>query len=335
MSDSSETLVRVRDLRKYFTQSLRFLPRSGRTVRAVDGVTFDVHRGETLGLVGESGCGKSTTGRTLLRLLEATSGTVHFDGVNIGELDSASLRVTRRRMQMIFKDPYSSLNPRASVRSIVREPLDVHGLGERQERDARVEELLERVGLSPHHVDRYPHEFSGGQRQRVGIARALATNPEFLVADEPIAALDVLIQAQVVNLLNDLKRDLGLTYLFIAHDLSMVRYISDRVAVMYLGRIVEIGTCDDVFHRTLHPYTKALMSAIPIPDLQQEAKRRPIVLQGDVPNPADPPSGCRFHPRCPLVTDLCHIEDPPERNFGSDETPHWVSCHHAQEGPVE
>ena len=335
MSDLSETLVRVRDLRKYFTQSLRFLPRSGRTVRAVDGVTFDVHRGETLGLVGESGCGKSTTGRTLLRLLEATSGTVHFDGANIGELDSASLRVTRRRMQMIFQDPYSSLNPRAAVGSIVREPLDIHGLGERQERDARVEELLERVGLSPHDVDRYPHEFSGGQRQRVGIARALATNPEFLVADEPIAALDVLIQAQVVNLLNDLKRDLGLTYLFIAHDLSMVRYISDRVAVMYLGRIVEIGTCDDVFHRTLHPYTKALMSAIPVPDLQQEAKRRPIVLQGDVPNPADPPSGCRFHPRCPLVTDLCHIEDPPERNFGSDETPHWVSCHHAQEGPVE
>jgi len=335
MSESAVPLVRVENLRKHFAGGSGSLRRGGRTVRAVDGISFDIHRGETLGLVGESGCGKSTTARVLLRLLEATSGTVQFDGTDIGELDPTGLRLARKRMQMIFQDPYSSLNPRATVGSIVREPLEIHRLGDRDERDARVASLLEMVGLSPHDADRYPHEFSGGQRQRVGIARALATNPEFLVADEPIAALDVSIQAQVVNLLNDLKRDLGLTYLFIAHDLSMVRYISDRVAVMYLGQLVEVGTCDDVFERTLHPYTKALMSAIPVPDPQREARRKPIILHGDVPSPANPPSGCRFHPRCPIATALCESDDPPSRNLGSAGSDHWVSCHHAEEGPLQ
>jgi oligopeptide/dipeptide ABC transporter ATP-binding protein len=303
-------------------------------VQAVDGVTFTIARGETLGLVGESGCGKSTTGRLLLRLLEATSGTVHFDGTDLTALDPTALRATRRRMQMIFQDPYSSLNPRASVRRIVREPLDIHRLGSRQDREARVDELLALVGLSAAAGDRYPHEFSGGQRQRIGIARALATNPEFLVADEPIAALDVSIQAQVVNLLNDLKKQLGLTYLLIAHDLAMVRYLSDRVAVMYLGRIVELGTCSAVFEHTLHPYTKALLSAIPRPDPAAAATHRPIVLQGDVPSPSNPPAGCRFHPRCPIATDVCHRDDPAPQNLGSAEVPHWVACHHAEEGAL-
>jgi len=302
-------------------------------VRAVDGVSFSIHEGETLGLVGESGSGKSTTGRTLLRLEHATDGRVLFDGVDLTTLGVAGLRRTRRDMQMIFQDPYASLDPRMKVGGAVREPLDVHGIGDAGERRARVTELLERVGLEGDFARRYPHELSGGQRQRVGIARALATRPRFVVADEPISALDVSIQAQIVNLLSELKEELGLTYLFIAHDLAMVRYISDRVAVMYLGRLVEVGGRDDVFDRPLHPYTRALISAIPTPHPDVEAARRKPPLQGDVPDPAAPPSGCRFHTRCPFASELCSREEPELREPTPADPPHQVACHHAETIP--
>ena len=322
-------LVRVRDLKKHYPVRRGVLRRQVGTVRAVDGLTFDIAEGETLGLVGESGCGKSTTGRALLQLVQPTSGEVRFQDAELTTLAPRALRGARRHMQMIFQDPYASLDPRMSVGSIVGEPLDVHALGPREERRARVRELLALVGLHPEFVDRYPHQFSGGQRQRIGIARALATSPRFIVADEPISALDVSIQAQVVNLLDDLKQRLGLTYLFIAHDLAMVRHISDRVAVMYLGRIVELGSRDDIFQRPLHPYTQALLSAIPIPDPEQEARRQRVVLEGDVPSPSHPPPGCHFHPRCPLATDLCKREDPELRDLGVASAPHQVACHHA------
>jgi oligopeptide/dipeptide ABC transporter ATP-binding protein len=299
-------------------------------VRAVDGIDFEIRRGETLGLVGESGCGKSTTGRALLQLQEATSGTVTFDGEDLTNMKGERLRTARRHMQMIFQDPYASLNPRHTVGRIVREPLEIHAIGTATERAARVKELLTLVGLDASHADRYPHEFSGGQRQRVGIARALATSPRLIVADEPISALDVSIQAQIVNLLSDLKQELGLTYLVIAHDLAMVRHISDRVAVMYLGRIVELGSKDDVFGRPLHPYTKALLAAMPIADPEREAARVHTPLQGDVPSPADPPSGCHFHPRCPLATEVCRREDPVLGPVGKGGTGHVVACHHAE-----
>jgi oligopeptide transport system ATP-binding protein len=280
--------------------------------------------------VGESGCGKSTTGRTILQLLEPTAGQVVYDGQELTGLNRNEMRKARRHMQMIFQDPYASLNPRMSVGSIVGEPLQIHNIGNSQSRKERIQELLRVVGLNPYFINRYPHEFSGGQRQRIGIARALATNPAFIVADEPISALDVSIQAQVVNLMDDLKADLGLTYLFIAHDLSMVRYISDRVAVMYLGRIVELSDRNEVFDHPLHPYTQALLSAIPIPDPEKEAKRQRLILEGDVPSPANPPSGCRFHPRCSYATEICKEEDPLFRNLGSDSAPHLVACHHAE-----
>ena len=327
---SQRPLVQVRDLKKHFPIRRGLLRRQVGAVRAVDGISLDVREGETLGLVGESGSGKSTTGRAMLQLLRPTSGRVTFDGRDLTALPAAELRTERRHMQMIFQDPYASLNPRHSVGSIVGEPLHIHGIGARAERTDRVRELLELVGLGPGSMARYPHEFSGGQRQRIGIARALATNPRFIVADEPISALDVSIQAQVVNLMEDLKRRLGLTYLFIAHDLSMVRHISDRVAVMYLGRIVEIADRDDVFGGALHPYTKALLSAIPIPDPEMEATRRRIPLEGDIPSPADPPPGCRFQTRCPFATEVCRIDDPPLRDLGPAGAPHRVACHHAE-----
>jgi oligopeptide/dipeptide ABC transporter ATP-binding protein len=329
-------LVQVRDLVKHFPVRTGFLRRQTGAIQAVDGVTFDVRPGETLGLVGESGSGKSTTGRVILRLEAATSGSVRFQGEELNDLDAEGLRRQRRHMQMIFQDPYASLNPRLSVGRIVGEPLHIHRIGAPAERAERVGTLLERVGLDPSAAGRYPHEFSGGQRQRVGIARALATNPRLIVADEPISALDVSIQAQIVNLLGDLKEELGLTYLFIAHDLSMVRYISDRVAVMYLGRLAELGPRDAVFDRPLHPYTKALISAIPIPDPRREAVRVRIPLEGDVPNPADPPAGCRFHTRCPFATESCRTEEPVWRNLGGGGVgdgggdAHWVACHHAE-----
>jgi oligopeptide transport system ATP-binding protein len=328
--NGKEVLVEVKSLKKHFPIYRGVLRRQVGAVQAVDGVTFNIYKGETLGLVGESGCGKSTTGRTILQLLEPTDGEVVFEDKVLTELDKDELRRTRRDMQMIFQDPYASLNPRLTVGSIVAESLEIHNIGNKQSRKERVQELLRLVGLNPYFVNRYPHEFSGGQRQRIGVARALASNPSFIVADEPISALDVSIQAQVVNLLDDLKDELGLTYLFIAHDLSMVRYISDRVAVMYLGRIVELSDRDEVYEQPLHPYTQALLSAIPIPDPEKETKRQRVILKGDVPSPANPPQACRFHPRCPYATEICTEVDPEFRNLGTGDTPHWVACHHAE-----
>lgn len=325
-----EVLVKVKGLKKKFPIRKGFLRKVIGNINAVDGVSFDIYAGETLGLVGESGSGKSTLGHTILRLQEPTEGDVIFQGESINKLTANELRKSRRHMQLIFQDPYASLNPRMTIGNILNEPLEVHGLGNKKERMQRIEELLELVGLSNHFIDRYPHEFSGGQRQRIGIARALATNPAFIVADEPISALDVSIQAQIVNLLDKLKAELQLTYLFIAHDLSMVRYISDRVAVMYLGRIVELSEQQQVFIRPLHPYTHALISAIPIPDPDKEAKRQRIIIEGDIPSPANPPHGCHFHPRCPHVTEICKNIDPEFRNLGSSKTPHWVACHHGE-----
>ena len=323
-------LLQVRNLKKHYPVRRGWLRRQVGTVAAVDGLTFDIGEGETLGLVGESGCGKSTTGRALLQLVKPTAGEVRFQDDDLTTLSPRALRGVRRHMQMIFQDPYASLDPRMSVGGIVGEPLEVHGLGTRGDRRERVRELLALVGLGPELAERYPHQFSGGQRQRIGIARALATSPRFIVADEPISALDVSIQAQIVNLLNDLKQRLGLTYLFIAHDLAMVRHISDRVAVMYLGRVVELGAHDDVFRRPLHPYTQGLLAAIPIPDPDLEAQRPRVVLEGDVPSPAHPPSGCRFHPRCPWATEVCRREDPETRDLGATGRPHQVACHHAE-----
>ncbi|RMG97956.1 MAG: dipeptide ABC transporter ATP-binding protein [Chloroflexi bacterium] len=327
---TKDVLVRVQNLKKYFPIRRGVLRRQVGAVQAVDGVSFEIRRGETLGLVGESGCGKSTTGRTILQLEKPTGGQVFFGDQELTNMSSSELRKARRHMQMIFQDPYASLNPRMTVGNIISEPLEIHNIGNAASRKERVQELLRLVGLNPYFINRYPHEFSGGQRQRIGIARALATNPSFIVADEPISALDVSIQAQVVNLLEDLKQELGLTYLFIAHDLSMVRYISDRVAVMYLGRIVEMGHRDEVYDHPLHPYTQALLSAIPIPDPDKEARRKRIILEGDVPSPANPPAACRFHTRCSYATDICREVDPEFRNFGTDSREHWVACHHAE-----
>ena len=327
--NGNDILIKVRNLKKHFPIRRGVFRRQVGAVQAVDGISFDIKRGETLGLVGESGCGKSTAGRTILQLLEPTAGEVFWNGNDLAKIGKEELRKSRRHMQMIFQDPYASLNPRMTVAKIISEPLRIQNIGSAAERLDRVEELLSLVGLNPYFVKRYPHEFSGGQRQRIGIARALSTNPSFIVADEPISALDVSIQAQVVNLLDDLKSELGLTYLFIAHDLSMVRYISDRVAVMYLGRIVEIGERDDVYDRPFHPYTQALLSAIPIPNPKEDAKRQRTILEGDVPNPAKPPAACRFHTRCHYATDICRQEDPEYRNLGTAETPHMVACHHA------
>ena len=304
----SSDLLTVRDLVKYFPVRKGVFSRQAGAVRAVDGVSFSVPRGKTLSLVGESGCGKSTTGRAILRLIEPTSGSVFFDGIDVRALDRAALRALRKRMQVIFQDPYGSLNPRMTVASVLSEALAAHGLGTRETRRDRVARLLELVGLPPEAAERYPHEFSGGQRQRYGIARALAVEPDLIVADEPVSALDVSIQAQILNLLSDLQATLGIAYLFIGHNLAVVRHISDRVAVMYLGRIVEIGSRDDVFLRPVHPYTKALLASAPDPDPNQHRER--VVLTGDVPSPLAPPPGCHFHPRCPDCAAVCSQRDP-------------------------
>ncbi len=324
MKPEIKKLVEVRNLKKYFPGSEVSLFRSGNDVKAVDGVSFDVYEQETLGLVGETGCGKTTVGRTMLHLYQPTAGDIIFDGENLNILGERGLRHARRRMQMIFQDPYASLNPRMTVGSIIAAPLDVHTVDSRKDKRERVQELLDMVGLNPDFVNRYPHEFSGGQRQRIGIARALALNPEFVVCDEPISSLDVSIQAQIVNLLEELQMRLGLTYLFIAHDLSMVRHISDRMAVMYLGKIVELADRDEIFINSLHPYTQALMSAVPVPDPDLAETKERTILDGDIPNPSNPPLGCNFNTRCPIADSICFTEDPTYREVKND---HWVACH--------
>jgi len=322
MADNN-VLVRVDNLVKHFPIMRGLFQKQVGAVRAVDGVSFEVKRGETLGLVGESGCGKSTTGRAVLQLYRPTSGNVHFDGADLTKIKGEELRAMRRKMQMIFQDPYASLNPRMTVGEIVREPLIVHNVATESEANERVKQLLELVKLNPSFSTRYPHEFSGGQRQRIGIARALALQPSFIVCDEPISALDVSIQAQVVNLLEELQKEFNLTYLFIAHDLSMVRHISDRVAVMYLGVIVELTTRDELYSHPLHPYSQALLSAVPIPDPVAETARQRIILTGDVPSPANPPSGCRFRTRCPIAEAKCAESRP---DFREIKPGHFVAC---------
>ncbi|MCX5127380.1 dipeptide ABC transporter ATP-binding protein [Streptomyces sp. ZAF1911] len=317
-------LLSVRDLTMAFPGKRSATGRRGAPVRAVDGVSFDLEAGRTLGLVGESGCGKSTTGRMLVRLLEPTSGSVEFDGKDISRLSQRALRPLRRNLQMVFQDPHSSLNPRQTVARIISDPLLVQGSGAADAR-RRAAELMELVGLIPEHIDRYPHEFSGGQAQRIGIARSLATNPRLIVADEPVSALDVSVQAQIVNLMERLRAELGLAYVFIAHDLSVVKRVSDRVAVMYLGRIVEMGDKKSLYENPQHPYTRALLSAVPLPDPAAERRRERIVLLGDPPSPAAPPPGCTFHPRCPVAQEICRTERPLLRTVASRE----VACHMA------
>lgn len=322
-----EIVLSVTDLTKHFPIMKGVFKRQVGAVRAVDGVTFNIYRGETLGLVGESGSGKSTTGRVILQLEKATSGSVTFHGEELTTVSGSRMRELRREMQMIFQDPHASLNPRMTVASIIGEPLRENAKMPKAQRNNEVDDLLKLVGLDPSHANRYPHEFSGGQRQRIGIARAIALSPEFIVCDEPIAALDVSIQAQVVNLLKNLQSELQLTYLFISHDLSMVRHIADRVAVMYLGHIVELARVDDLYERPKHPYTQALNSAVPVPDPVVEATRRRTILVGDMPSPAHPPPGCVFNTRCPIATEKCSAEAPEWRELGPE---HWVACHFAE-----
>ena len=323
-----DDLIVVKDLFKYFPIHAGVFSRHVADVKAVDGIDFTIKRGETLGLVGESGSGKTTAGRVVLRLTPATKGEISFEGRDIMGLGRNDLRALRKEMQIIFQDPYASLNPRMTVGDIIGEPLEIHRIAKGKDAEERTQELLKMVGLQPYHANRYPHEFSGGQRQRIGIARALAVGPKFIVADEPVSALDVSIQAQVINLLEDLQSQLGLTYLFIAHDLSVVRHISTRVAVMYVGKIIELADRDQLYKNPLHPYTQSLLSAIPIPDPVLERKRKRIVLTGDIPSPVNPPSGCRFHTRCPIAFERCKTEIPAFRDYGDG---HFAACHWVEE----
>jgi oligopeptide transport system ATP-binding protein len=322
------SLVEVKDLFKYFPIHAGLMSRHVADVRAVDGVSFRIEEGETLGLVGESGSGKTTIGRLLLRLLPATKGEIIFENRDVLAMNRNEIRRLRRSIQIIFQDPYASLNPRMSIGEIIAEPVRIHGIAKGKGVEERVQELLSLVGLQPYHANRYPHEFSGGQRQRVGVARALAVDPRFIVCDEPVSALDVSIQAQIINLLEDLQKKLKLTYLFIAHDLSVVRHISTRVAVMYVGKIVELADRDALYERPMHPYTQALLSAIPIPDPVLEKRRKRIVLTGDIPSPVSPPPGCRFHTRCPVAFERCKIEEPPLREYAPG---HFAACHWVEE----
>ena len=313
-------LIEVKNLKKYFTKKSGLLKKEIKEVKAVDDVSFYIKKGETLGLVGESGCGKSTLGRTLIRLYDVTDGEILFDGEDISKKSEKELKNFRKRTQTIFQDPYASLNPNMTVKDIIREPLDIHTNFSKDEKDKIVYEMLKKVGLNKEHATRYPHEFSGGQRQRIGIARALSVKPDFIFCDEPISALDVSIQAQIINLLEDLQKELGITYLFIAHDLSMVKHISDRVCVMYLGKVVEIGSSEDIYENPKHPYTKALLSSIPKIDDDTEEE----ILEGDVPSPLNPPSGCRFRTRCKYAKEICSKENPPRVDFGNE---HYAHCH--------
>lgn len=321
----NQTLLEVQNVKKYFPIPSKLFSRKKEFVKAVDGVSFTVNKGETLSIVGESGCGKSTTGRMIMKLLDITEGKVIFEGQDITDMTDDQIRPLRKEFQMVFQDPYASLNPRLTIKEILEEPLIVHNFN-KGNRNQRVTELLEVVGLNKYHADRYPHEFSGGQRQRIGIARALAVNPKLIIVDEPVSALDVSIQSQVLNLMKDLQEEFGLTYVFIAHDLSVVEHISDRVGVMYLGRLVELATRDELFGKPLHPYTKALLSAVPIPD--PTVKRERIILKGDIPSPANPPPGCTFHTRCPFAQETCKIQVPEFREL---ESGHYVACHYAEE----
>ena len=321
---SDTHLIEIKNLKKWFIAKTSFLGKPLKYVHAIDGISFGMKKGETLGLVGESGCGKTTVGRTIIRIYDPTDGAVYYEGQNIASLSAKELKPYRQKVQMIFQDPYASLNSRMTVRDIITEPLVIHKLAKPKEYQDRVYELIEMVGLNPEHANRYPHEFSGGQRQRVGIARALAADPEFIICDEPISALDVSIQAQIVNLLEDLQKRLGLTYLFIAHDLAMVKYISNRIAVMYLGKIVEIADSDELCDNPKHPYTIALLSAVPIPDPKIEQTRKRIILKGDIPSPVDPPGGCRFHTRCYKAKPECKVEVPELKDVGNG---HMVACH--------
>lgn len=320
-----DALVQVKNLKKYFPISGGVFSRVIGHVKAIDDISFDIMKGETLGLVGESGCGKTTTGRAILRLMNATAGHVYFQGQDVFSLNKHDLRKMRREMQLVFQDPYASLNPRMNVGNIIGEPLEIHGIAKGAKKDKIVQELLETVGLSKWHMRRYPHEFSGGQRQRIGVARALALKPKLIVLDEPVSALDVSIQSQVINLLEDLQTEFDLTYLFIAHDLSVIKHISDRVGVMYLGKLVELTDSESLYREPKHPYTEALLSAIPIPDPRIQSKRERIVLEGDVPSPANPPSGCRFHTRCKYAQDICKREIPELVDVGNN---HFVACHY-------
>ncbi|MGL5416871.1 MAG: ABC transporter ATP-binding protein [Clostridium sp.] len=323
MSDKKEVILEVKNLCKYFPANKGMFSKKS-FVKAVDNVSFTINKGETLGLVGESGCGKTTTGRTVLRLYNPTSGEIIFNGQNIEKLKDSELMPIRRKMQMIFQDPYASLNPRMTVGDIIGEAIDIHGLYEGKEKDERIRYLLDKVGLNGSHINRYAHEFSGGQRQRIGIARALAVEPELIVCDEPISALDVSIQAQVINMLEELQEELGLTYLFIAHDLSMVKHISTHIGVMYLGQMVEKGLSDDVYLTPKHPYTKALLSAVPVPDPNYSKNNKRIVLEGDIPSPIDPPPGCRFKGRCKEAMEICTCETPELKEVSKG---HFVACH--------
>jgi oligopeptide transport system ATP-binding protein len=318
----TEPLLKVENLKKHFPITGGILGRPVSSVKAVDGVSFTVNKGETLGIVGESGCGKSTTGRMLMRLIDPSEGKVTFEDRELTSLSNAEMRKIRREMQMVFQDPFASLNPRHTVEQILEEPLKVHGMGSAKERKKRVHELLNIVGLSSYHAKRYPHQFSGGQRQRIGIARALMTKPKLIIADEPVSALDVSIQSQVLNLMQDLQKEFGLTYIFIAHDLGVVRHISDRVGVMYLGKMVELSNSETLYETPLHPYTQALLSAVPVPD--PDFKRETILLQGDIPSPSNPPSGCTFHTRCPHATEICKQKVP---EFKEHQPGHYVACH--------